>query len=91
MCVCVVTFPRRAGARFINPKHEPMDPITPLRCVFTQQCEEQRETGGRDRRTQAYPSPWTLVLKYPHPSETFFPHSSSSCLCNNGGPKKGFW
>lgn len=64
-CVCVMTFPQRDRARFISHKHEPMDPISVKICVFTQQCEEQRYTGGEKetRVIWGYHVMWTLLLK----------------------------
>lgn len=72
-CVCVMTFPWRARARFINHKHEPVDPITLRRCrclLSSVKCKERRE-GGSDTCLQAYLSLWTLALKYPHNSLVF--------------------
>lgn len=47
VCVCVMTFPWRAGARFINHKHEPMDPITPWRyvCLLSSVKSKERQEG----------------------------------------------
>lgn len=44
-CVCAMTFSRRAGtARFINHKHELMDPITLRRYVCLLSCVKSKES-----------------------------------------------
>lgn len=50
-CVCVMTFPQRARARFISHKHEPMDPITLRRYVCLLSSVKSKDTReGRRRR-----------------------------------------
>lgn len=70
-CVCVMTFPQRARARFINHKHELMDPITLWRyvCLLSSVKSKERQEGETDTCTQAFPSVWTLTLKYPYHSQ----------------------
>ena len=52
VCLCLLISPLRARARFINHKHERMDPITLWRYVCLLNSVKSKETWGRDRQGQ---------------------------------------
>lgn len=89
VCVCVMTFQQRARARFINHKHEPMDPITLWRyvCLLSSVKSKERQEGETDTFMQAYPSSVDtseIFASLPGHYFRFFNFvSTSSCLCND--------